>query len=72
MHDSAQPLPARFPHHSETSTASRLASGGEPKGSRRLTLAECRKHLPPGHEVTDEELERVRDSLYALAEAMLG
>ena len=37
----------------------------------RLSLRQCREHLPPGFEVEDDELEFVRDQLYALAEVML-
>lgn len=37
----------------------------------RLTLEQCRALLPPGIEVADEELKRVRDDLYHLAEVTL-
>jgi hypothetical protein len=37
----------------------------------RLSLSECRRLLPPGLEVSDDELERVRDDLYALAAEVL-
>ena len=37
----------------------------------RLSLAECRSLLPPDYEVDDQQLERVRDDLYALAEAIV-
>lgn len=33
----------------------------------RLTLEQCRALLPPGFEVEDSELERVRDTFYLLA-----
>ena len=38
----------------------------------RQSLRQCRDLLPPGLEVSDQELERVRNELYALAEALLG
>lgn len=40
---------------------------GEVDGGR-LSLDDCRRLLPVGHAVTNAELERVRDDLYALAE----
>jgi len=40
-------------------------------GAKRLTLKQCRDLLPEGCDIEDDELERVRDELYALAEVML-
>lgn len=39
------------------------------ESQRRLSLAECRELLGPEVELADHELERLRDHLYALAEA---
>jgi hypothetical protein len=40
------------------------------RAGQRLTLRQCRECLPPDFEVEDNELERVRDAFYALAEVM--
>lgn len=40
-------------------------------GCARLSLAQCRELLGPRVEIEEYELERVRDQLYALAEATL-
>ena len=37
----------------------------------RFSMAQCRELLPPGYEIEDCELGRVRDALYALAEVTL-
>jgi hypothetical protein len=42
-----------------------------PEARPRLSLIEFRRLLPPGLEVSDDELERVRDDLYALAAGVL-
>jgi hypothetical protein len=43
-----------------------------PKGvDGRLSLAECRDLLPPDCEVENQQLEGVRDELYALAEVIV-
>lgn len=39
--------------------------------TERLSLRECRELLPPGFEIADDELERVRDQLYTLAGAVI-
>lgn len=46
-------------------------AGRAPAAEGRLSLRQCRELLPPGFEIGDEELGRVRDALYNLAEVML-
>ena len=48
-----------------------LTGQASPHTADRLTVEQCRELLPPGFEVGDDELERMRDHLYKLAEAML-
>jgi len=33
-----------------------------------LSVERCRRHLPPGLDLSDTELEAIRDALYAVAE----
>jgi hypothetical protein len=40
-------------------------------GADRLSLSECRRLLTPGAELSDDELERLRDDLYRLAEVTI-
>ena len=47
-------------------------SAGHPESAAgRLSLKQCRVHLPAGFEINDEHLQRVCDELYQLAEVML-
>ena len=59
---------ATDPEPSRTRLAIIPSGGGE---EARLTLQQCRELLPPGTEITDQQLERMRDEMYALAEVTL-
>jgi hypothetical protein len=43
-----------------------------PATAARLSLRQCREVLPPGFEIKDHDLERLRDEFYALAEIALN
>ena len=58
-------------HQDSPGTRSARVATVEPTGAR-LSLRRCRELLPPGFEIEDEELERVRDQFYTLAEAIIG
>ncbi|MBI1796748.1 MAG: hypothetical protein HYR74_06820 [Candidatus Eisenbacteria bacterium] len=57
-------------HGDGQGTEQRPGLGSDPRGER-LTLAECRRLLPPDFEIDDQQLEQLRGQLYVLAEVVL-
>ena len=48
-----------------------MAGPARAQQSGQLSLRECRALLPDRMEIQDDDLERVRNELYALAEALI-